>query len=215
MDKLTCPEVAHWATLITDGEADPTLQARVAAHADGCAECRERLRQSRSVRAALRESLHRHQPSDDFKARLRAQIAAQPSPTTSTTTATVIPLPSKTPPRWKWLAGTGWAAALAASLALFTLSPSFTDPLGGTALDGELVSAHVRSLMVNHLTDVQSSDHHTVKPWFNGHLDLSPPVVELADAGFPLIGGRLDYVQDHSAAVAQEWLILCHRLRSQ
>jgi anti-sigma factor RsiW len=81
------------------------------------------------------------------------------------------------------------AMALAASLILFV--NSWNPPAN---VDGELVSAHVRSLLVSHLTDVASSDQHTVKPWFLGKLDFAPPVIDLGQKDFPLIGGRLDYI---------------------
>lgn len=98
-----------------------------------------------------------------------------------------------------WFSIGGGAAAFASVLTWVILSLVW-NPGGGLMLSDEIIGAHVRSLMVDHATDIASSDRHTVKPWFNGKLDFSPPVVDTADAGYPLVGGRLEYLQQRTAA---------------
>ena len=107
-------------------------------------------------------------------------------------------------PWWRW--SLSWPSILAplgaAALALVIALPVSTRHAAQDRLSAQIVSAHVRSLMADtsHLTDVASSDQHTVKPWFTGKLPFSPSVVDLAAQGFPLIGGRLDYIEERPVA---------------
>ncbi len=97
-----------------------------------------------------------------------------------------------------------WLSFVAASVAAVVLFYSLSfrhGPSQQELLQNELISSHVHSMMEKHLYDVASTDSHTVKPWFNGRIDFSPQVVDLADLGFPLVGGRLDYI-DHRTVAA-------------
>lgn len=102
---------------------------------------------------------------------------------------------------WNW--SPAWAAAallVVSALTLWKILPFMPGSSAEDRLGQEVVASHVRSLMAGHLTDVPSSDQHTVKPWFNGRLDFSPPVKDLSTEGFPLVGGRLDYLAGRPVA---------------
>src|SRR5438046_5632111 len=106
-----------------------------------------------------------------------------------------------TPWNWLSLSGLSLAAAIIFAAIIFSnLAPMLRRPGADQFLATQLIASHVRSLMVNHLTDVASSDQHTVKPWLDAKLDFAPPVVDLASEGFPLIGGRLDYLDNRTVA---------------
>jgi anti-sigma factor RsiW len=154
----------------------------------------------RASRHALRAHLPRYAASAQLTARIQnslskpdsAPLAPNPRPA-----PVVVPFPVRRP-RSPFLRWGGAASALAAALCL-----GFFIGVGQTRSDQierEAVSAHVRSLMAGHLMDVASTDQHTVKPWFAGKLDFSPPVTDLAANEFPLIGGRLDEIDQHPAA---------------
>ena len=138
----------------------------------------------------IRQEATRHAPPPALADRIRAGLqSAEDAP------ARVRPRP-KVGLRWlQALALFGAGAATAWGLSFALLLGTASNALGDAVTD-----SHIRSLMAGHLTDVASSDHHTVKPWFAGKLDFSPPVVDLAAEGHPLIGARLDYIEGRAVA---------------
>jgi anti-sigma factor RsiW len=173
-----------------DGELDAGAAAEVERHLQTCPDCAALLRDLETTRTALRESAPYHRASEVLRERFADALDDEDG--------------ERSPPRKIWpgltfltgaLSG-GGVTALAAMLAFFLLLQPPPD-----LLVADLTNAHLRSLISDHAIDVVSSDRHTVKPWFAGHTDVSPPAVNFANQGYSLVGGRADYIDGHRAAV--------------
>jgi anti-sigma factor RsiW len=165
-----------------DGELDAAEAAELARHRADCPECRANWATLVAADEAMRGA-SRHRAPVELRRSLAAQIGSAP-----------VGVPRRWSYRWREAASFAVGAALAAAIVLAVL------PQRQEGIVGSLVDDHVRALQPGHLTDVLSTDQHTVKPWFDGRLDFAPPVKNLAAQGFPLIGGRLDYLRGHPVA---------------
>jgi anti-sigma factor RsiW len=171
-----------------DGELDAVRSADFEAHAEVCVECQAELKAIGTLRRRLQESDLFEQATPQLVNRIRKQIAQETNEKRSKSfgvrRAFLIP-------------SFGALATAAAVLVVFFALQSHEH---STQIAAELVDAHVRSLQAGHLTDVLSTDQHTVKPWFDGKLDFIPPVSDFSQQGFPLVGGRLDIIDGHDVA---------------
>jgi len=156
-------------------------------HVQACPACARALQAQQALRSALSDSALYYKAPPHLRARVQTTLRARDMRAAGSRIMT-----------WRWLA-VGLSFAL---LAIIIGSLAFlrSRPAADELLARELVASHVRSLMANHLTDVASTDQHTVKPWFDGRLDFAPPVVDLTAQGFPLVGGRLDYINSRPVA---------------
>jgi anti-sigma factor RsiW len=172
---------------LIDGELDAGHSREVEEHVAKCQRCAAQLRDYRVMRQALGSPSLRHQTPAALRARIEGALPAAPA---------VVPFAPSRRSLLKGMAmGSVLSGALAASIAVLVVRNEQDQ-----RLVGDVVSAHLRALQGDHLIDVQSTDQHTVKPWFNGRLDVAPPVIDLTAQGFTLIGGRVDYIDARPVA---------------
>jgi anti-sigma factor RsiW len=162
-----------------DGELDLANTRETQRHLQSCADCRGTERAIRELRSALTSDATAYRAPAHLRRNVRAALRRE----AKSTRQTLSP----------WLVfATG--AAFAAVLVGAVLFPTMPGARGNTIVD-QVIANHVRSLLATHLVDVVSSDQHTVKPWFDGKIDFAPEVRDLSANGFPLLGGRLDYLE--------------------
>ena len=184
---MNCDETPDLIHGYLDGELDLVKSMEVEKHLQDCDACTQTHQAIRSVQSAAGRNGVKFDPPAKLKKRLQSALRRENEPKRKSFVV-----------RW------GWIGAVTSLLIVFGLgwiiTANFNRRSESDLLTQEIVSSHIRSLMADHLTDVPSSDQHTVKPWFSGKLDFSPPVKDLSQQGFSLNGGRLDYISHRPVA---------------
>ena len=205
---MNCEEATKLMDGYLDGELDPITSQTIEQHLRERPKCDQAYKTHGSLIRAIGNATPYYKASAELRERiqssLRDEIAELP---TRNVVRDAQPLFSRRQPRPRTILwDTSWnglalaAAIIFAAIIALTLVPRLQRPGADQFLATQLIASHVRSLMANHLADVASSDQHTVKPWLDARLDFAPPVVDLSQQGFPLIGGRLDYLDNRPVA---------------
>jgi anti-sigma factor RsiW len=184
---MNCQQAKPLIDFYADGELDAARIVELEKHIHDCPACALAWRNAQTLKKSLKQESLFFTAPPELRRRIKSELRSQ----------------VETAPRWNfwnwnWLTTATTGVATACLALLLTLS--LTRPSAEQRLTQEIVSSNIRSLMADHMLDVVSTDQHTVKPWFNGKLDFSPPVKDLKAQEFPLIGGRLDYISGRSVA---------------
>jgi anti-sigma factor (TIGR02949 family) len=190
---VSCKLTQRFVPGYLDGELDLSRTIEMETHLQTCGDCSQELERQQALRAALQRGSLAYAAPEGLRERIQTSLRAS--------------TPAEAPERasaWRPFALLRWAGAFAVlalcAVTAWQLLPRLRGPASDQRIEAEVFASHVRSLEANHLEDVVSTDQHTVKPWFDGKLDFSPPVEDLAGEGFPLVGGRLDYLEGREVA---------------
>jgi len=206
---MNCEEAVKLMDGYLDGELDPITSQAIEQHLRDCGHCDQAYKTHGSLIHAIGNATPYFKASAELRERIQSSLRKETSEQpvrNGVRGAQVLFHKRQSEPRsilweppWNWL---GLAAAIIfGAIIALNVVPRLQRPGADQFLATQLIASHVRSLMASHLTDVASSDQHTVKPWLDTKLDFAPPVVDLSSEGFPLIGGRLDYLDNRPAAV--------------
>ena len=205
---MNCEEATKLMDGYLDGELDPITSQTIEQHLRDCPNCDQAYKTHGSLIRVIGNAAPYYKAPAELRERiqssLREEMVARPMRNVGRDVQPLFPRRQPGPrtvllgTSWNWLALA--AAILLAAIIGWNLLPRLQRPGPDQLLATQLIGSHVRSLMANHLTDVASSDQHTVKPWLDAKLDFAPAVADLASEGFPLIGGRLDYLDNRPVA---------------
>jgi anti-sigma factor RsiW len=188
---MSCQEISEFLDAYIDKELDVITSSQFERHLIECAACRAKRYSYQQMHDSVKAHLEYFRAPEEFEQRLRAQLFGRGDGKVKTR-------------KQQWSLGwRSWAMA-ASIIAVLLLTAALVQlakqPSASQVLAQQVVSSHIRSLLANHLSDVISTDQHTVKPWFSGKLDFAPVVKDLSSKGFPMAGGRLDYLDDRPVA---------------
>ena len=205
---MNCQEIADLMDGYLDGELDALTSQKIEQHLRDCPKCEQAYEVETAMAHAISQAAPYYKAPLELRERIQVSLREAIGAPTSRGAAGAGLLPVRRPEAvrrgvffdmpWNWLALA--AAIVLAAIVASSFLPRVRQPGADQFLATQLIASHVRSLMASHLTDVASSDQHTVKPWLDVKLDFAAPVVDLSGDGFPLVGGRLDYLDNHSAA---------------
>jgi mycothiol system anti-sigma-R factor len=181
---MNCDEVSRLLDAYIDGELDEVTQPELQKHLDGCSDCRKEAEAVNRFKSLVRINMPVYKAPAELKSRIRASLREE----------------TERP----WLFRFSWPLAYAAAAIVFALfiAVAFKSlaPNREQELISQAITNHARSLMVDHLVDISSSNSRIVRPWFTGKLDYSPPVADLTAQGYTLVGGRIDMLDKRAVA---------------